>query len=138
MSDVGYSILVKQVSCQFPETTTTTATVRPTATPTTTPRNPFLTTSTSPPAPPTINPRFCSGTFVAPARLTSPGFLSGLPSYPRDSYCEYRVLLNGGGDDGVDVCFVRLDFVVFDLELSLDCNKDFLQVTTTLLADKIE
>ena len=79
-----------------------------------------------------VNPRSCSGTYQTPARLTSPGYLRpNTPYYPDDAFCEYNVLLGGGAE--LNTCFVKVQFVVFDLEQSLNCDKDYLEVRCGLV-----
>ncbi|XP_075591258.1 uncharacterized protein LOC124491913 [Dermatophagoides farinae] len=43
--------------------------------------------------------------------------------YPSNSYCDYRIVKFKA--PGVNVCFLEVHFIEFDLQSSTDCNKDY-------------
>jgi len=116
---------ISTTTIRNPFTTTTTVTVS------TTFRNPFTTTTFRNPfntnrptvGPPVAEPRFCLRIIddaSSAVRLRSPGYPA---FYAPDTFCRYIVRLTNP-----NVCFLRVDFIDFDVEFSRDCEKDYLQV----------
>ena len=45
-------------------------------------------------------------------------------SYPSNTYCDYRIVKFK--TPGINVCFLEVHFIEFDLQSSIDCKKDYL------------